>query len=109
MTLGKYSAQARRYYHHVVHGSSLTTDDVGRMVAAIEELEAELEATKSAAEPAKAPDWQTMPDDQVKHVWRNVKTGAEVTVFSEFYDQHSSLLVSNGCGDLEYVRTEIKS
>jgi len=43
MILGRHSAQARRYYHHVVHGGNLSIRDVARMVEAIEELEAELE------------------------------------------------------------------
>ena len=33
-------ALARRYYHHVLHGGTLTPEDVGRMVVALEELAA---------------------------------------------------------------------
>ena len=36
------AAQARRYYHHVLNGGTLTADDVARMVRTIERLEASL-------------------------------------------------------------------
>lgn len=42
MALGRYSAAARRYYHHVVHGGTLTDNNVHFMVSAIETLEAEV-------------------------------------------------------------------
>ena len=38
----RHAAQSRRLYHHVLHGGSLTPDDVSRMVQIIEELEAKV-------------------------------------------------------------------
>lgn len=38
--LGK-AAQARRFYHHVLNGGTLTPENVSLMVQTIEELEAE--------------------------------------------------------------------
>ena len=50
-TLGKHSALARRYYHHVANGGTLTEKDIARLVEAIEKLEARvdlLQGEKSA-------------------------------------------------------------
>lgn len=41
--IGRYSATARRLYHHVLHGGRVTPHDMSRLVKAIEELEAEIE------------------------------------------------------------------
>lgn len=41
--LGKFSTQARRLYHHHIHGGTLSKKDVEFFVRAIEHLEAELD------------------------------------------------------------------
>lgn len=37
------TALARRYYHHVLHGGTLTADDLSRMVQAMERKDALIE------------------------------------------------------------------
>lgn len=43
------AAQARRYYHHVLNGGTLTAENVSLMVQTIEDLERELAAIRAEA------------------------------------------------------------
>lgn len=44
------TAQARRYYHHVLNGGALTPEDVGRMVEYLEEANRKQAAADRMAE-----------------------------------------------------------
>jgi len=44
------TAQARRYYHHKVHGGTLTPEDIGRMVEYIERRDTEIARLKKVIE-----------------------------------------------------------
>ena len=44
------AAQARRYYHHVLHGGSLSAKDVARMVESIERKDQQILDLKNEAE-----------------------------------------------------------
>lgn len=51
--------------------------------------------------------WVTIPDNQVRHVWEDPETGAEVTIPPTFYSESGTPIDENTGDDLWYVRTEV--
>lgn len=53
------------------------------------------------------PIWTVVPDNRIRHVWRNPETDELVYIGPEFYQENGTPIDGESDVDLEYVRTEI--
>jgi hypothetical protein len=50
--------------------------------------------------------WIEIDDSKVRHIWQDLDTGEEVSIFPAWYEENGTPLSNNG-EDMVYLRTEI--
>lgn len=51
--------------------------------------------------------WTVVPDQRVRHVWKDPDTGEEITVTPDFYEGSGTPISKEQGDDSEYLRTEV--